>query len=173
MKEQLRSAIEVLQEQLRDQDREVAETKRLINKLCERGGQQAIYPDADVEATSSLAAMQRDQFYGKVLGEAMEAYLHIRRASRLGPATVNEMYEDLMRGGYVFNAKNVANAKRSIYIVLGKKTDVFHKLAGSADEFVFGLLEWYPAARQPSNSSLADDAEDKQEQEAGKGAQKS
>ena len=173
MNEQLKSAIEVLQQQLQDQEREVAETKRLINKLCERGGQQAIYPDADVEATSSLAAMQRDQFYGKALGEAMEAYLHMRRASRLGPATVNEMYDDLVRGGYVFNAKNQANAKRSIYIALGKKTDVFHKLPGRDDEFLFGLLEWYPAVRQTSNGKLADDAEDEQKQEAEKGARKS
>jgi hypothetical protein len=93
--------------------------------------------------------MRRDQFYGVPLATAIREYLQMRRASNLGPATVNDIHAALVSGGFVFETRNEANAKRALYISLGKNTLMFHKLPSGTDATaVFGLKEWYPRTKE-------------------------
>ncbi len=152
MSDEFASTIGTLKSHLQKQEEEVRATKRLINQLCLRGGNQALYPDADNESSTSIGSLRRDQFYGHPLSTAIRKYLEMRRT--LGPATVNDIYDALCAGGFTFEAKNDTNAKRSLYISLAKNSVTFHKLPGSTgDGAVFGLLEWYPNAKSEDDES--------------------
>lgn len=149
MAQNFSTAIAALRDQLQKQEREVRETKRLINKLSTMEGTDAPYPDADAEAgDGTLGHLRRDQFYGVPLATAIQDYLKMRRVSGLGPGSVNDIYAALCQGGFNFETRNEANAKRGLYISLAKNAVVFHKLPGGTNEAgVFGLTAWYPKAR--------------------------
>jgi len=129
----------------------VRATKRSINHLCEIEGTPIPFPEADREDGDSptIGSMRRDEFYGVALATAIRRYLEMRRSSGMGPATVQDMYEALVAGGFRFETKNTDNAKRGLYISLAKNTAVFHKLPGGDNDqgAIFGLLEWYPNAK--------------------------
>lgn len=146
MSDEFAATIATLQSHLQKQEDEVRSTKRLINQLCQRGGDPILYPDAEGE-TASPTSLRRDQFYGLPLAAAIRKYLELRR--NMGPATVNDIFTALSAGGFKFEAKNEANAKRALYISLAKNSAAFHKLpnSGTDDAAVFGLLEWYPNAK--------------------------
>ena len=145
MSDDFSPTIATLQEHLRQQEEEARSTKRLINQLCQRSGKPLVYTDVDSEAAIS-GTIRRDEFYGVPLASAIKKFLEKRR--NVGPATVNEIYSALVAGGFKFEAKNDANAKRALYISLAKNSYAFHKLPGKSDEeAVFGLLEWYPDAK--------------------------
>src|ERR1043166_814004 len=143
MAEHLKESITELQEQLRSQEQEVADTKRLINMLAKRAGMPQIYSDTDAESIQSLGAITPDRFYGRPLATVIREYLMMRKAGGLGSASVNEIYDALVRGGYKFEAKDDENAKRGLRISLMKHKTMFHKLPNGT----FGLLEWYPSVR--------------------------
>ncbi|MGH7242549.1 MAG: hypothetical protein ACREJD_03940 [Phycisphaerales bacterium] len=150
MSEQFNSAISELRGHRLKQLQEVKETERLINKLSLRAGLAAPFPGADAEGDGAgdVGSIRRDQFYGVALATAIRKYLEMRRVGGVGPATVSDIYSALCLGGFKFEAKNEANAKRGLYISLAKNTAVFHKLPGGTDESaVFGLIEWYPSAK--------------------------
>ncbi len=187
-------AISALRTDLLRKEQEVRAIKQSINRLSILGGNDAPYPDADREneETGSLGTMRRDLFYGVPLASAIRDYLKMRRSSGVGPATVNDIHAALTQGGFKFETKNEANAKRALYISLAKNAAVFHKLPGGSGDAaaVFGLTEWYPAARSedggsrlpgkvrkgkvkrrlrpvtPSKSKEGDDSEDEVEPEA-------
>ena len=145
-----RPAIETLQADLREQEETVARTKKLINDLCERAGEAPLHPDATLAASSGIAAIRADEFYGQPLATAVRRILEIRKTGGFGPAAVTDLYLALEKGGYVFETKNATNAKRGIRISLAKNSHTFHKLPGGQ----FGLLEWYPSAKAPRENSL-------------------
>ncbi|MBC7835985.1 MAG: hypothetical protein H7Y88_12930 [Phycisphaerales bacterium] len=151
MSQDFSSAIAALNVQLAKQEREVRETKRLINKLSAMDSAPLPHPNAelDTDEGGTLGALRRDQFYGVPLATAIRDYLKMRRSSGAGPATVNDIYGALLQGGFKFDTKNEANAKRGLYISLAKNAAVFHKLPGGSSDAaaVFGLTEWYPNAK--------------------------
>jgi hypothetical protein len=145
-------AIAALQTQVQQQERELRETKRLINKLSKLEGVEPPFPAAEDESSESVSigTMRRDLFYGVALATAIRKYLEMRRAAGHGPATVNDIYGALVSGGYKFETANERNAKRGLYISLAKNSVTFHKLpspSGNEEASVFGLLEWYPNAK--------------------------
>src|SRR5690242_18064862 len=71
MNEKLQSAIEVLVSQLEDQLREAAETKKMINSLRKRMGEEPMFADVEAEQVHS-ATIRADQFYGKPLATAAQ-----------------------------------------------------------------------------------------------------
>jgi len=146
------ASIAALTAKLQRQEREARETKRAINQLAELDGLGIPFPDANEEGEGvlSLGGFKRDEFYGVPLATAIRKFLEMRKRSGMGPATVNDLYSALAAGGFVFDTKNEANAKRGLYISLAKNAVVFHKLPGGTNEAaVFGLTEWYPNARTP------------------------
>lgn len=143
MREELKPAIEALQGDLADLERQVAETKQVINRLCVRAGLDPLYPDAIPAASASVGALRPDSFYGKSVTTAAREYLEMRRAAGLGPATPREIYEALEKGGYTFEAKDATNAIISVRATVRKSSSIFHRLPNGT----YGLLTWYPNAR--------------------------
>jgi hypothetical protein len=163
MSEHVKQTIADLQDELRQQEQSVIETKRLINTLCKRAGMDPIYGDAELAISSGPSlSIRGDQFYGQPLATCIREILEMRKALNQGPATVNEIYDALATGGFKFETKNEDNAKRGLRISLTKNTSIFHKLPTGK----FGLLEWYPNAKAAKPKDDGDDDDDQPEQES-------
>ena len=140
MSDKISAAVETLQEELQKQLAEVAETKRMINGLLRRIGQEPAYADAAEEVQSST--IRADQFYGKPLATAAREYLEIRRTK--GAVDATEILQGLKTGGFDFTTTGWKEKDylRMLSISLAKNTTTFHRLPNGT----FGLLSWYPAA---------------------------
>jgi len=144
MREEMKPAIDALLTDLADQEKQVIETKLLINRLCSRSGMELLFPDAAAAANSAgVGAIRPDSFYGKVLNTAAREYLEMRKAANLGPATPREVYEALVKGGYAPDTKDETNAIIGVRATLRKNSSVFHRLPNGT----YGLLSWYPNAK--------------------------
>lgn len=144
MDEGLSQAVALLEAQLKKQERAALDTKRAVNAIYMAAGESPRYSDSDLgESTGPSLAIRSDQFYGQPLAASIREVLEMRRALKQGPATVNELYEALLQGGFKFDTKNEDNSKRGLRISLTKNTVTFHKLPNGK----FGLLEWYPNAK--------------------------
>lgn len=143
MREEFKPAIEALQKDLSDLERQVSETKQVINRLCSRAGMEPLYPEATQQATSTIASVRPDSFYGKPITTAAREFLEMRRNASLGPATPREIYEALSKGGYTFETKDETTAIISVRGTIRKNSSIFHRLPNGT----YGLLSWYPNAR--------------------------
>jgi len=115
-----------------------------VNELCREYGQPLRFEDVDAAKASVLSTRGRDVFYGRPLATVMREFMEARGPSArggLGAATVNEIYDALVAGGFKFETRDEANAKRGLRIALSKNTTTFHKVGNA-----YGLSEWYPAA---------------------------
>jgi hypothetical protein len=124
----------------------ILEDKRIVNKLCSHAGIAPRYPDVESEGARGSLAIRRDQFHKKPLATAVREYLEQRgRSDRggLGAATVNEIFDALISGGYKPETDDEENAKRGLRIALTKNSVTFYRVPGGA----YGLLEWYPNAK--------------------------
>lgn len=154
MREEMKPAIDALLVELADQEKQVVETKLLINRLCSRSGMEMLFPDAAAGASSAgVASIRPDSFYGKVLNTAAREYLDMRKAANLGPATPREVYEALVKGGYAPDTKDETNAIIGVRATLRKNSSVFHRLPNGT----YGLLNWYPNAKPQKSDDGEDD----------------
>jgi hypothetical protein len=156
----IRKTIAEAQARLDEQEEAVRQTKRLINQLCEFAGDPPMYPDVDEHGQNlRVANLQGDEYYGQKQSTACRLILERRKALNLGPATLNELHEELLAGGYRFSAKDADTAKRSLYMMLTKNTVTFHRLPNGK----FGLAAWYPNSkkqrRRPKGGESDDGAE--------------
>jgi hypothetical protein len=133
----LKDAVEVLVEQLRDQEREVRETKKTINMLSRRMGEEPPYPESDESASFTGAAIRSDEYYGKQILSAVQMFLERGKRARL----LNEILAALESGGFDFLAQGWKDNDRlrSLSIALAKNPQVIHKLPNGT----FGLRAWY------------------------------
>lgn len=134
----LKDAIEVLLEQLNEQEREVRETKKTINMLSRRMGEEMQFPDVDDIQASIGGAIRPDEYYGKQILTAVQMYLERgNRRARSG----EEILAALVQGGFDFAAQGWKDNDRlrSLAIALGKNPQMFHRLPNST----FGLRVWY------------------------------
>jgi hypothetical protein len=97
-----------------------------------------------------------DQFFNKPLAGCVSEILTTRRGAGLdGPATVDELFDDLKAGGFRFQGSsgNDENTKRAIKTALTKNTAQFAKIG----EDKFGLKLWYgaPRGRPPKKTKAA------------------
>lgn len=153
MRDEMKPAIDALLVELGDQEKQVIETKLLINRLCARSQMEPMFPDAAASASSgAIGTIRPDSFYGKVLNTAAREYLEMRRAANLGPATPREVYEALAKGGYASEAKDEVTATTIVRATLRKNSSIFHRLPNGT----YGLLSWYPNAKPQRD----DDEED-------------
>jgi hypothetical protein len=148
MTDHIRKTIEDLQSKLVLAEGEVKRLKKMINELSVLAGSQPVYSDVELESKSSISTIRSDQFYGKSIFAAIRELLILRKDANVGPASVAEIHETLVRGGFKFDAKDDDNAKRGIRISLTKNTGVFHKLPNG----LYGLLTWYPNAKPPKKA---------------------
>lgn len=134
MSDRLSAAIEELEVQLQEQQQEVANTKKLINSLLKRMGQEPRYADVSVEQGG---AMRADEYYGKPLATAVQLYLERRRQA----VPAEDILRGLEQGGFNFKPLQwSANAAlRNLVISLVKNSTTFHRLPNQS----FGLTAWY------------------------------
>lgn len=158
-------AIAALQAELAQLERKSRELKGTINVLCKHAGQPEIYANIEAEAgAATVAGIKADTFYGKTIATAAREYLDMRKASNLGPATPREIYETLVEGGFVFEAKSKDIAMVSLRNNLRKNSKTFHRLPNGQ----YGMLSWYPNAKaaKPSASGNGDEEDSEEEIEA-------
>jgi hypothetical protein len=130
-----------LQSHIRDLEQEVVDTKRVVNRLLTRKGIPPMYADAALTTEAgNVFAIRSDQFYGiPAASSAMREYLKMRKAANLGPASLNEIYDALVRGSFRFETENEDNRKRNLRSNLTKSSSLFHRLPNGH----FGLPDWY------------------------------
>lgn len=154
MRDEFKPAIDALLADLVEQERQVVDTKLVINRLCQKAGVDVMFPDAAAAAGPTVSSIRPDSFYGKVLSTAAREYLEMRRTANLGPATPREVYEALVKGGYAPDAKDETTAIISVRATLRKNSSIFHRLPNGT----YGLLSWYPNAK-PQRDDEDDEAE--------------
>lgn len=150
----LKDAIEVLLEQLHEQEREVRETKKTINMLARRMGEEMQFPDVDDIQASIGGAIRPDEYYGKQLLTAVQMYLDRgNKRARSG----DEILAALVQGGFDFAAQGWKDNDRlrSLSIALAKNPQLIHKLPNGT----FGLRAWYDEAML-KKAKAARDGED-------------
>jgi hypothetical protein len=137
MSETMEAAISELQEHLNLQLQEAAETKKMINALRKRNGQEPLYADVAVE---NVGPLRPDQFYGKPLAAAAGEYLERRKQA----CPAEEIMRGLEQGGFDFDGTGwkEKDRLRMLAVSLAKNNAKFHKLPNNT----FGLLSWYDAA---------------------------
>lgn len=141
MREHIRRTIDDLKRSIRKKEEDLAGIKRTVNLLCEQEGEASLYVEADIGANASPSySINPDTFYGQALNTSIREILEMNRAVGKGPASVREIYDMLVKGGYQFTTTVAQNAQRGLRISLGKSSQTFHKLPNGS----FGLKEWYP-----------------------------
>lgn len=164
MTKTLDDAIAELVAEVTTLETELRKKKETVNTLCGVAGRAPAYAIASEEAAVPTN-IRPDQFYGQPLASAVRTILDMRKQQNLGAATVNEIYEMLVAGGYQFNTKTEEVARQSLRNSLSKNTVTFHKLPNGR----FGLLGWYPNAKTSKSSAaqVVEDADDVEEVEGG------
>jgi hypothetical protein len=150
MRAELSPAVEALRNQLQDQLKEVAETKKMINALLKRMGEEPEFQDVEVESLRSGGPVRADQYYGKPFATAAQEYLERRRQACMP----EEVLRGLEQGGFDFRALGWKDNDRlrSLAISLAKNNQKFHKLPNGT----FGLLAWYPDVASRKNGDSAE-----------------
>ena len=143
-------AISDLVAKIEDRMQPILEDQRTVNRLCVLAGQPPRYPNVDTPRAGG--SIKRDQFHGKPLASAVRQYLELRGPSDrggLGAATVNEIFDALITGGYKPETDDQENAKRGLRIALTKNSYMFRRVSSDTSEggSTYGLLEWYPNAK--------------------------
>jgi hypothetical protein len=131
-------AIEVLMAQLAEQVQEVSETKKTINSLRRRIGQEPLFPDVSPEQLGGSSVIRPDQYYGRPLATAVQEFLAMRKQA----CQPDEIIRALDQGAFDFRSLGwkESDRLRAMAISLSKNNTVFHRLPNGT----FGLLAWYP-----------------------------
>lgn len=145
MNDQLKVAIEALQAEIAQKEREIIlPLKQAANQLCKIMGEEMAYDLSDDSGSSPKSAKPTwkiDQFFNKGLSPSVVHILTWKKESGAdGPMSVDEIYDSLIAGGFKFEGGGTPDSqKRSLKINLVKNTAQFAKIS----ENVFGLRTWY------------------------------
>ena len=139
--EHVEKTLELILIQIQDLERQAAEKKKTANDLSRILQRPVIFQSVDTSASS--AAALPGEYYGRQMPEVIQAILEKRKLANLGSASVAEIYNAMIKGGYYFQTKNPDYAKRGIYGVLAGADGPFHRLPDGR----YGLKQWYPAAK--------------------------
>jgi len=146
------SVLTKFEQELQKHESEIARIKRTINDICRMAGDPPRFADSEIDPSSrSGGSIRSDEYYGQPLATAVRMILERRRASAQGAATVSQLYDELVAGGYKFDTKDANNAKRGLRISL-TKNPIFHRVPNGS----YGMKEWYPNAK---SESVAQDEE--------------
>lgn len=138
-KHPIEATLDIFLEQVRELERQMAEKKRTVNELCQVLGRPPLFEAVGAAAGFSTRA---DEYYGRPASEVIKAILEKRQQASLGAASVAEIYDAMIAGGYVFQTANELYAKRGIYSILSSDP-TFHRLPNGR----IGLASWYPAVK--------------------------
>lgn len=160
----IEQTIEELENQIRQKQKELEGLQIAVNNLCKLLNADAP-PRYEIKGQSAEVLpikLRGDEYFRKPTATAITEILKDRRARNLGPVTVDEIYDKMIEGGYVFTVKE---PKRAIGTAMGKNqkfTWVNNK---------WGLTEWYGAPkgkRQVANEQPTQEEKPENEQEGSK-----
>jgi hypothetical protein len=133
--------IEMLKHKVEVKEKELIDAKKAVNQFCVLVGENPAYDiDESVESSGINLSLKGHEYYMQPLAKVINDIL--KRAN--GPATIKEIYDQMVAGGYKFDAKNDDNAQRGVRISVMKNVAKFHKLPNGK----FGLTEWFPELKE-------------------------
>ncbi len=139
MSENLKRAIDELQQQLGVKLGEVSSLKQTVNMLSKQIGEPAPYPDVEPEAVKTGKPLRTDVFFGKSPLTAAREYLEYKNH----PLSAQDILDGLLKGGFdaaAFGWKDEKMVLKNLAISLSKNSAMFQKLPNES----FGLVKWYP-----------------------------
>lgn len=148
------ATIEALQASLRPLEEEIIGKKRLINGLCKEAKIDPIYPDAELSVTPTRAARRGDEYFNKPLNTAIKSVLAHRKAAGHGPATAEQILDDLLAGGCDRFSSDRVEALNGLRISLGKSSHTFVKLPNGS----YALAEWYDLKKPKTTNGKAEES---------------
>jgi hypothetical protein len=159
-------AIEALEKELTDLERQANALLTSINLLREKSGLPLrvshFTPSAAREGGKPVSVhLHSDAFTGMKLGSAVRKYLEMRKQSGGdAPATTREVFDALKDGGFVSGAKDDATGMVVLRTMLRKNTTTFAKLQNGK----YGLRAWYPNLKPVKEApSTAGESEEEEE----------
>ena len=158
MSDHILATIEELQGKIKPMEDKVIKTKQLINLLCEQADISPIYPEAELSSdVGPFLSGTSDEYFNKPLNTCLKSVLVKRKTSGRGPATVEEIYDAMIRGNYQKFPSNKEEALTGLRISLGKSSHTFVRLPNGS----YGLGEWYdikrPKAAKPGEKPIDSD----------------
>jgi hypothetical protein len=154
-------AIDALEKKLAEVERQGNALLMTINHLRSEAGQpprpsgfMGEGKNGTEDTSAALTHIQHDTFFSKKMSSSAREYLEMRKAAKLGPARVREIFEALQQGGYQFETKDDETAQNSLRSMMSKYTVMFQKLPNST----WGLKSWYPDAKKPRSTAAKLDA---------------
>ena len=136
-----------LEARLQELEAESRKIKSAINCLCDVMGLPPKYED--IEDKHNVPKVQRaDEYYGKPLATVVTEVLDKRAKQELWAATLDEIYDQLVAGGFDFTGKNDGIKKRGLAISMSKNRK-FHHLPNDT----WGLVSWYPTVKEAKETN--------------------
>lgn len=154
MSKTVEDAIAELTAEIGTAESELRKKKETVNTLCGVVGRPPAYSLQSAEEVAVPTAIRGDLFYGQPLAPSVRTILEMRRSVNQGAGLINEIYEALKAGGYVFETKSEDIAKKSLRNSLAKNTAMFHRLPNGR----FGMRSWYPNIKEVRVSPASEDA---------------
>jgi hypothetical protein len=143
MSEHIDQTIADLQRHIADLTEQANDAKKTINSLCKMLGRSAMYDDLDTPAVIINSPKRGDEYHGRPFATVVREILEQRRAANLGPASLDELYDTMIEGGYIFTGKDNDVKKRGLSIAVAKNM-TFYKLPNGR----IGIREWYPSVKE-------------------------
>ena len=138
----IEKTIEELENQIQQKQKELKELQNTVNNLY-----RLLNPDAppryeikEQGAEMPATGLSGDEYFRRPTARVITYILQDRKTKNMGPATVDEIQQKMLEGGYVFDVKE---PKKAIGTALGKNP----KFTRVGDKW--GLSEWYPTAKEP------------------------
>ena len=127
-----------LQAKLKPIETEAAKLKEGINLICELEGMPPMYADIKSKPVAH-SQLRGDEYHNMAQATAITEILERRKSVNLAPVTIDEIYDDLISGGFQFTkGKNEAIQKRGLAIAMSKNRK-FYKLPNEK----WGIKSWY------------------------------
>jgi hypothetical protein len=127
-----------LQAKLKPIEAEAAKLKEGINLICELEGMPPMYVEVKSKPVAQTQ-LRGDEYHNMPQATAITEILERRKSINLAPVTIDEIYDDLISGGFQFTkGKNEAIQKRGLAISMSKNRK-FYKLPNEK----WGIKSWY------------------------------
>ncbi len=120
--------------------------KSAINCLYDVMGEPPKY-DLD-EKPEQMSGQRPDEYYGRPLATVVTKVLEKRQVAEQGAASLDEIFNQLIMGGFDFTGKNEGIKKRGLAISMSKNPK-FHRLPNDT----WGLFEWYPGVKDSKETA--------------------
>jgi hypothetical protein len=144
----VRKTIQEMVEQIATLERQIAKKRSTVNDLCEHIGEPPMFAEMAASGAAINYGVQSDLYYKKPLATSARDVLQRRKAAGLGAMHLDDLYALMVKGGFKFDAKNDATAKRSLSTALSKNS-IFTRLPNDD----IGLTEWYDPPRNKAKAN--------------------